>query len=238
MPFDALRFFLPGFFVLFVLGIFNPTCPANAQSQSGQARTTPARQYPAAKRGLNFSVGPRGLDSLSFNGQSLLASPESGELQPQKSVFRAVLDALVPRSSPRVATPNKQADTVDLSYPWGRISCAYGKQDDRLTMRLEVSNTSSEPLNEFSLRLMELNFPSIPHGGTLEAGMFGFGFKGPEWPLHRIRFPFRQLPIRGLLCRLSRWITGPVRSIFAVMIWNVLSMCRSRRIPRPEPAIR
>ena len=183
MPFDALRFLLPGFFVLFVLGIFNPTCPANAQSQSGQARTTPARQYPDAKRGLSFVVGAHGLDSLSFNGQSLLVSPESGELQPQKSVFRAVLDALVPRSSSPSATPNKNTDTIDLSYPWGRISCAYGKQDDRLTMRLEVSNTSSEPLGEFSLRLMELNFPRVPEGGTLEAGMFGYGFKGPEWPL-------------------------------------------------------
>jgi hypothetical protein len=185
MPFDALRFFLPGFFVLVVLGIFNPTCSANAQSQSGQARTTPARQYPAAKRGLSFSVGAHGLDSLSFNGQSLLVSPESGELQPQKSVFRAVLDALVPRSSSQVATTNKNTDTVDVSYPWGRISCAYGKQDVRLTMRLEVSNTSSESLNEFSVRLMELNFPRVPDGGTLEAGMFGFGFKGPEWPLDR-----------------------------------------------------
>ena len=183
MPFDALRFLLPGFFVLFVLGIFNPTCPANAQSQSGQARTTPARQYPAVKRGLNFVVGAHGLDSLSFNGQSLLVSPESGELQPQKSVFRVVLDALLPRSSSPSATPNKKTDAVDLSYPWGRISCAYGKQDDRLTMRLEVSNTSSEPLGEFSLRLMELNFPRVPEGGTLEAGMFGYGFKGPEWPL-------------------------------------------------------
>jgi hypothetical protein len=185
MPFDALRFFLPGFFVFFVLGIFNPTCPANAQSQNGQARTTPAPQYPAAKRGLNFVVGAHGLDSLSFNGQSLLVSPESGELQPQKSVFRAVLDALVPRSSSPSATPNKDTDAIDLSYPWGRISCAYGKQDDRLTMRLEVSNTSSEPLGEFSLRLMELNFPRVPEGGTLEAGMFGYGFKGPEWPLDR-----------------------------------------------------
>ena len=37
----------------------------------------------------------------------------------------------------------------------------------------------------FLLRLMELNFPSVPNGGTLEAGMFGFGFKGPEWPLHQ-----------------------------------------------------
>jgi hypothetical protein len=32
---------------------------------------------------------------------------------------------------------------------------------------------------------MELNFPRIPDGGTLEAGMFGFGFTGPEWPLNR-----------------------------------------------------
>src|SRR6266516_4129102 len=185
MPFDALRFFLPGFFVVFVLCIFNPTCTANAQSQSGQARTTPARQYPAVKRGLNFVVGAHGLDSLWFNGQSLLVSPESGELQPQKSVFRAVLDALVPRSSSPSATPNKNTDTIDISYTWGRISCAYGKQDDRLTMRLEVSNTSSEPLGEFSLRLIELNFPRVPEGGTLEAGMFGYGFKGPEWPLDR-----------------------------------------------------
>src|SRR6266513_1944351 len=115
MPFDALKFFLPVFFVLFALGISFPTCPANAQS-------------PAPKQGLNFVVGSHGLDSLSFNGQSLLASPENGELQPQKSVFRAVLDALLPRSSSQVATPNKQTDTVDLSYPSGRVSCAYGKQ--------------------------------------------------------------------------------------------------------------
>jgi len=120
------------------------------------------------------------VDSISFNGQSLLLSPERGELQQQKSVFRALVDALLPRSSSPSATPTKNTNTVDLTYPWGRISCAYGKQDDRLTMRLEVSNTNSKPLNELSLRLMELNFPSIPHGGTLEAGMFGFGFKGPE----------------------------------------------------------
>jgi len=128
-------------------------------------------------------VGAHGLDSLSFNGQSLLVSPESGELQPQKSVFRAVLDALLSRSPSPITTPSKHADTINLNYSWGRISCTYGKQGDKLTMRIEVSNSSAEPLNEFSVRLMELNFPSAPKGGTLEAGMFGFGFKGPEWPL-------------------------------------------------------
>jgi hypothetical protein len=132
---------------------------------------------------LNFVVGSRGLESLSFNGQSLLRSAQEGELQPQRSGFRAVLDALFPRSSSGVAMANKQPDTVDLSYRWGRVSCAYGKKENRITMRIEVSNTGSEPLNEFSLRLMELTFPSVPRGGPLEAGMFGFGFKGPEWLL-------------------------------------------------------
>jgi len=176
--------FIGFFLALLAATVFADTSPAKTESQGNPTLTPAAVQSPASKQGLNFSVGAHGLDSLSFNGQSLLVSPESGELQPQKSVFRAVLDALVPGSSPQVATPNKQADTIDLNYPWGRISCAYGKQDDRLTMRLEVSNTSSEPLNEFSVRLMQLNFPNVPDGGTLEAGMFGFGFKGPEWPLH------------------------------------------------------
>ena len=178
------RSFIGFSFALIAATVFAETSPVKTESQGNPTLTPTLLQSPAAKQGLNFVVGAHGLDSLSFNGQSLLVSPESGELQQQKSVFRAVLDALVPRSSPRVATPDKKADTVDLSYSWGRISCAYGKQDDRLTMRFEVSNTSSEPLNELSLRLMELNFPSIPHGGTLEAGMFGFGFKGPEWRLH------------------------------------------------------
>jgi hypothetical protein len=172
-------------FLLLVFGIFASAIRASAQSPADQMQATSAVRFAAVKNGLDFSVGARGLDSLSFNGRSLLVSPENGELQPQKSVFRAVLDALLPRSSSPSATPKKQADTIDLSYPWGRVSCAYGKQDNRLTMRIEVSNTSSEPLNELSLRLMELTFAHVPNGGTLEAGMFGFGFKGPEWTLHQ-----------------------------------------------------
>jgi hypothetical protein len=176
------------------IGFLVAVCAASAFADPGAEKTesqrnrtpTPAvLQSLAPKQGLNFVVGAHGLDSLSFNGQSLLVSPASGELQPQKSVFRTVLDALLPRPSSRVATPNKPADTVDLSYPWGRVSCAYAKQDDRITMTITVSNASEKPIDQLSLRLMELNFPSVPKGGTLEAGMFGFGFKGPEWPLHQ-----------------------------------------------------
>src|SRR3954453_15653165 len=83
----------------------------------GDGSPTPAiLQTDGSKEGLNFVVGAHGLHSLSFNGQSLLASPEAGEFQSQKSVVRTVLDALVPRSSPRVARADKQADTVDVNY--------------------------------------------------------------------------------------------------------------------------
>ena len=163
--------------------VFADTSPLKKESQRNRTPGPALVQSPASKQGLNFVVGVHGLDSLSFNEQSLLSSPESGELRLQKSVFRAVLEALLPGSSSRAGTPNKKADTIHLSYPWGRISCSYGKEDDKIMMKIEISNTSSEPLNELSIRLMELNFPRIPNGGTLEAGMFGFGFKGPEWPL-------------------------------------------------------
>jgi len=122
MPFDALKFFLLDLFVLLSLGIFTPTCPADVQSQSDRAKTPPGRQSPPAKRGLNFSVGSRGLDSLSYNGQFLLRSAQNGELRQWKSVFRAALDTLLCRSPSQAVMPKKQADTIDLSYPWGRLS--------------------------------------------------------------------------------------------------------------------
>src|SRR5262249_2277521 len=184
MPFHALKFFLPVSFALLALSIPASRDAANAQPPGTQAKTLPAHQSPPVKQGLNFSVGNRGLTSLWFNGQSLLRSNREGELQPWKSAFRAALDVLFPPASSSISPPTKRADTVDLSYPWGRVSCTYDKQGNKITMQIEVSNASAKEIDQLSLRLLELNFPSAPNGGTLEAGMFGFGFKGPEWPLH------------------------------------------------------
>ncbi len=46
-------------------------------------------------------------------------------------------------------------------------------------------NNSDREIDEQPLRLLQLTFPSVPNGGTLEAGMFGFGFKGDLLPLHK-----------------------------------------------------
>src|SRR5262249_32252016 len=135
--------------------IFAGGYPANAESERDEAAAPPVLQSPAAQDGLDFSVGARGLESLSFNGQSLLRSPQTGELQPGKSVCRAALDLLLPRARSLVATPDKQTNSIELAYPWGRVSCAYGKQGNALTMRIEVSNTSAQGLDNLSLRLME-----------------------------------------------------------------------------------
>src|SRR6476620_9669496 len=108
------------FLLLFLSVIFSAVCPANAQTPSAQATTSPFPESPPAKRGLDFSVGPRGLDSLGYNGQPLLLSRESGELQPWKSALRAALDLLFPPTSSAIPTPAKRPDTVDLIYAWGR----------------------------------------------------------------------------------------------------------------------
>src|SRR5438034_5326960 len=171
----------PSFFlVLFASGVFSAASTPNVGSKSDQAKAAAPGLPSSAKQGLDFSVGTRGLESLSLNGQSLLLSPQGGELQPSKSIFRTALDFLLPGNRSSGATANKQTNSIDLADRWGHVSCAYGKLGNTLTMRIEVSNTRAQELDELSLRLMELNFPSVPDGGTLDAGMCGFGFKGPE----------------------------------------------------------
>src|SRR5437762_4155888 len=184
LPLITRHFSLASFLLLlFASGVFSAASTPNVGSKSDQAKAASPGLPSSAKQGLDFSVGTRGLESLSLNGQSLLLSPQGGELQPSKSVFRTALDFLLPGNRSSGATANKQTNSIDLADRWGHVSCAYGKLGNTLTMRIEVSNTSGQGLDDLTLRLMELNFPSVPDGGTLEAGMFGFGFKGPEWPL-------------------------------------------------------
>jgi hypothetical protein len=174
--------FIVFFLVLLAATAFADTRPVKTVSQRDGTSTAAVPQSPVPKQGLSFAVGERGLTSLSFNGRLLLSSADRGELRPWKSPLREALDRLFLGSS-AIASPAKQADSIQLTFPWGRVSCVYAKQNDQLRMQIEVANTSEQKLDELSLRLMELKFPSIPHGGTLEAGMFGFGFKGPDWPL-------------------------------------------------------
>ena len=162
---------------------FAGTSPVKTVSQRNGTPTPAVLQSLAPKQGLNLAVGERGLTSLEFNGQSLLSLAERGELRPWKSLLRQALEGLLLPGSSLMVSATKQTNSIQLAFPWGRVSCIYAKHDDQLMMRIQVANTGAQDLDELPLRLMELTFPRVPHGGTLEAGMFGFGFKGPDWLL-------------------------------------------------------
>jgi hypothetical protein len=68
-------------------------------------------------------------------------------LRLDKSVLGTAIDALLSHTSSPIPTPNKQTDAVDLAYPWGRVSCTYGKQGDKMTMRIEASNAGAKEID-------------------------------------------------------------------------------------------
>src|SRR5256886_9927890 len=140
--------FIGFFLALLAATAFAGASPERTERQQDQTSTPAVLQSPTPRQGLNFVVGARGLDSLSFNGQSLLRSAQGGELQPWRSIFREVLDVLFPSTSSPIPAPAKRADTVDLTYLWGRVSCTYGKQGEKITIRIKISNASAKKIDE------------------------------------------------------------------------------------------
>jgi hypothetical protein len=64
--------FIGFFLALLAATVFAGASPVEAESQANPTLTPAVLQSPATEEGLNFVVGSHGLDSLSFNGQSLL----------------------------------------------------------------------------------------------------------------------------------------------------------------------
>src|SRR5438874_1909766 len=139
--------FIGFFLALLAATAFAGASPERTEPQQDETSPPTVIQSPTTQQGLNFVVGAHGLDSLSFNGQSLLRSAQGGELQPWRSIFREVLDVLFPPTSSPIPAPAKRTDTVDLSYPWGSVSCTYGKHGEKITMRIEVSNASAKKID-------------------------------------------------------------------------------------------
>jgi hypothetical protein len=162
-----------GFAVTVILLAF-PVFAWSADAESG------------AKQGFDFSVGEHGLDSLSFNGHTFLPSPKQGNLLLADLVFNKTGNTTSPKVSEPAVTLDRSNQTVQLSYSWGRISCAYSKvAGNQLRMRILVTNTTDLAIDALSVRLTQLVFPTAPQAGALEAGMFGFGFRGEMAPLYR-----------------------------------------------------
>ncbi len=66
--------FIGFFLALLAATVFADTSPVKEESQRDRTPTPAVLQSPAPEQGLHFVVGAHGLDSLSYNGQSLLRS--------------------------------------------------------------------------------------------------------------------------------------------------------------------
>jgi hypothetical protein len=137
-----------------------------------------------ARGGLNYSLGGKGLSALSYNGQSLLESEQKGALQPRSPKFPG--EETVAAAKAPVVTLDPAAQTVSLNYPWGHVSSAYHQTGDRLVLALQFTNSSDKLIAALPVVLAELKFPTVPNGKTLDAGQFGFGFKGATRPIGQI----------------------------------------------------
>jgi hypothetical protein len=145
---------------------------------------------------------------------------------PAPSLFRKVDNALEKPLSQAIRSPGK--DSVDLAYPWGSVSAAYSKKGENgIGMRIVITNSSKDAIPDLSLRLLELGFPNVPQGNTLEAGMFGFGFKNKP----------AQIGTEPLLADPEFVVQSFESTMGAATILNLWSVFSTRRIVQPTPAI-
>jgi hypothetical protein len=165
-----------------VYGDPNRSETAEASPGADHAPASDIGPSPKSGDGLKFTVGDKGLTSLSYNGQSFFSSPSNGELRPGTAIFSTGSPKLAVNTTP-IASLDQAAQKVTLTYDWGSVSSTYTKEGDRLLMKIHVGNTSDKVLAELPVVVTELNFPASPKGTTLEAGMFGFGFNGTMQPL-------------------------------------------------------
>jgi hypothetical protein len=127
---------------------------------------------------LEYSLGDKGFATLALNGRSLLGYAWSGDLTMggwMPKFRKADGTIYTNQDKPLSSQLDRATSTVVQTFSWGKLSCAYSQQGERLMMRFRVSNDTREPMIRPSVHLVELAFPEEPQARTLEAGMWGNG---------------------------------------------------------------
>jgi hypothetical protein len=145
-----------------------------------------AAQAVAAAQGLEFTLGESGIAALSHDAQPLLAAGEAGTVRPLRPPRLEGADGFFD-AHPEKPFVHRDGQSIRQYFGWGVIDCAYSKTANRLRLHLQVTNNSrSRSIHGLDLEVVELAFPSIPLGRTLEAGMWG---NGGDWK------PLNELPL-------------------------------------------
>lgn len=148
----------------------------SAGGQTVQTRSSAKSEAQSSR--LTYTVGAGGLDSLAYEGQSLLPQTENGLLRVAADpLFRRAdgSEYTVPSYTPVRTTLDSSRKTVTLTYAWGAISCRYSGAGDRLNCAISIHNATPDTLTRLSLQVLQPLFPNVPQTSELDAGQFGMG---------------------------------------------------------------
>jgi hypothetical protein len=125
-----------------------------------------------AAQDLVVSYGPKGIETLTFNGITLIDISPGHNLGIAFEVpgyRRSLAGGGIERGSQFLnnytRTMDLGAQTVTYAYVWGTIDCRYVQTGDRLDMVITVHNTSAgDTIDGLDLQLMVPHFPMTPVG--------------------------------------------------------------------------
>ena len=144
------------------------------------AQETPAPAPLAG--GLHTEFGARGLLQLSYNGATLLdVSQNGGEAFSIGDIKVKEADGKVHdlKSAPPRRSWDGARKTLVFDYDWGRVSCHYKPQNDRLDLDITLENRSTQTLAGANIFPLALHFGGFPSGYDGTTPHVGFGSDGP-----------------------------------------------------------
>lgn len=168
--------------------------PKAAASKAATPKVaTPKAATPNASPKLAFALNDKGLSALSYAGRALVDAPEHGVqlVNGTPKLQKADGTTYSGEAKPLSSILDAKRRLLTQTYSWGLVTCLYTQDalkpsgSERLTMRVDVLNTSNETLSALEVQLGELDFGLIPDGMTLDPGMFGTGAMHPlhQFPL-------------------------------------------------------
>jgi len=117
---------------------------------------------PAAAQPLELDFQSHGLESLTFDGVSLL---KSGQPRLRRIVWGDTGAALIIAGSDLPATTyNEKARRLEQTWNMGRLTCVYRPRAERLQLEIAFTNTSDRPIRYLELAALHFTFPSTPTG--------------------------------------------------------------------------
>lgn len=153
------------------------TPPINLpRARPANAATAPARAA------MQTQFDARGLIQLSYNGANLtdVAANGAGAFGVGDIYFLGANGTVSKRNS---GEPRRSWDdaskTLTLSYDWGRVSCRYEVQGNRLNLNIGVENTGRQTLAGVNLFPLSVQFQRFPEGFDATTPHVNFNLDGP-----------------------------------------------------------